>query len=346
MWSNHQAADDFQLPRILAALADQHRLATVRYVAHSGESCCADIIQEAGLAITKSTFSHHLRILREAGVLTKRIQGTRGYTRLRKDDLDQRFPGLMDSIIAADASLAERREFPVARRTAGPRARRRRSRTARARPQPWRRTPETVSRTYCLVKTTWTVIVLFIDVMPSWFQVRPKSARLTSVSPSSTTLCPRPRRPARRRTPGGCGPRTVRAPLTVTPSADGVTCSDGERDVRGTLATSKKSAERRCSSRFLFLVSIDLAATVIVPLASPAADTVPVPVISRNTPLTVARPHMLLLFSPISGLAASRAQFPASFPSRSSSCSADDVRLPRLRHPASVSILLYMSKLF
>ena len=99
------AAADFQLPRILAALADQHRLATVRYVARNGESCCADVIAEAGLAITKSTFSHHLRILREAGVLTKRIQGTRGFTRLRKDDLDQRFPGLMDCIIAAEASL-------------------------------------------------------------------------------------------------------------------------------------------------------------------------------------------------------------------------------------------------
>jgi DNA-binding transcriptional ArsR family regulator len=101
------AAADFQLPRILAALADQHRLATVRYVARTGESCCADVIAEAGLGITKSTFSHHLRILREAGVLTKRIQGTRGYTQLRKDDLDLRFPGLLDSIIAADArSLA------------------------------------------------------------------------------------------------------------------------------------------------------------------------------------------------------------------------------------------------
>jgi DNA-binding transcriptional ArsR family regulator len=99
-------AEDFQLPRILAALADQHRLATVRYVARNGESCCADIIQEAGLAITKSTFSHHLRILREAGVMTKRIQGTRGYTQLRKDDLDLRFPGLLDSVIAADASVA------------------------------------------------------------------------------------------------------------------------------------------------------------------------------------------------------------------------------------------------
>ncbi len=100
------AAADFQLPRILAALADQHRLATVRYVARNGESCCADVIQEAGLVITKSTFSHHLRILREAGVLTKRIHGTRGYTQLRKDDLDHRFPGLMDSIINADTRLA------------------------------------------------------------------------------------------------------------------------------------------------------------------------------------------------------------------------------------------------
>jgi DNA-binding transcriptional ArsR family regulator len=99
-------AADFQLPRILAALADPHRLATVRYVARNGESWCSQVMQEAGLSMTKSTFSHHLRILREAGVLTKRIQGTRGYTWLRKDDLDRRFPGLMDSIIAADASLA------------------------------------------------------------------------------------------------------------------------------------------------------------------------------------------------------------------------------------------------
>jgi DNA-binding transcriptional ArsR family regulator len=100
------AAADFQLPRILAALADPHRLAAARYVARHGESWCSQVMQEAGLTLTKSTFSHHLRILREAGVLTKRIGGTRGYVRLRKEDLDQRFPGLMDSIIAADAAPA------------------------------------------------------------------------------------------------------------------------------------------------------------------------------------------------------------------------------------------------
>jgi DNA-binding transcriptional ArsR family regulator len=96
------AAEDFQLSKVLAALADPHRLAAVRFVAHNGESWCSQVMQEAGLAMTKSTFSHHLRILREAGILTKRIQGAKGYTRLRKDDLDSRFPGLIDSILTAD----------------------------------------------------------------------------------------------------------------------------------------------------------------------------------------------------------------------------------------------------
>jgi DNA-binding transcriptional ArsR family regulator len=96
------AAEDLQLPRVLAALAEPNRLATVQYVARAGESCCSEVIAEAGLSMTKSTFSHHLRILREAGVLTKRIQGTKGYTKVRKGDLDRRFPGLIDAIIDAE----------------------------------------------------------------------------------------------------------------------------------------------------------------------------------------------------------------------------------------------------
>ncbi|HEY3652133.1 MAG TPA: metalloregulator ArsR/SmtB family transcription factor [Streptosporangiaceae bacterium] len=96
------AADEMLLPRILAALADPHRLATVRFLARHGESWCAQVRQEAGLELSKSTFSHHLRIMREAGLVTKRIQGSRGYTRLRKEDVDHRFPGLLDSVVNAD----------------------------------------------------------------------------------------------------------------------------------------------------------------------------------------------------------------------------------------------------
>ena len=97
------AVDDFDLPRVLAALADPHRLAAVRFVARHGESWCSQVIQEAGLGTSKSTFSHHLRILREAGIVTKRIQGTKGFMCVRKEDLDHRFPGLLDSVLNADS---------------------------------------------------------------------------------------------------------------------------------------------------------------------------------------------------------------------------------------------------
>jgi DNA-binding transcriptional ArsR family regulator len=97
------AATDFELPRVLAALADPHRLATVRFVARNGDSWCSRVMQGAGLQVSKSTFSHHLRILREAGIVSRRIEGTKAYMCLRKDDLDTRFPGLMDSILSADA---------------------------------------------------------------------------------------------------------------------------------------------------------------------------------------------------------------------------------------------------
>jgi DNA-binding transcriptional ArsR family regulator len=93
----------FELPRVLAALADRHRLATVQFVARNGESWCSRVMQGAGLEMSKSTFSHHLRILCEAGVITKRIEGTKSYMRVRKADLDARFPGLIDSILNADA---------------------------------------------------------------------------------------------------------------------------------------------------------------------------------------------------------------------------------------------------
>ena len=96
------AAGEMLLPKVLAALADPHRLATIRFLARHGESWCAQVRQEAGLELSKSTFSHHLRIMREAGLVTKRIQGARGYTQLRKEDVDRRFPGLLDSVLNAD----------------------------------------------------------------------------------------------------------------------------------------------------------------------------------------------------------------------------------------------------
>jgi DNA-binding transcriptional ArsR family regulator len=86
---------------VLAALSDPARLATVRTLAMLGESACGRIQHDAGLDVSKSTMSHHLRILREAGITHTRVDGARRMVTLRRDDLDARFPGLLDAVLGA-----------------------------------------------------------------------------------------------------------------------------------------------------------------------------------------------------------------------------------------------------
>jgi DNA-binding transcriptional ArsR family regulator len=95
----HPPVEEMGLPKVLAALADPVRLATVRTLAQVGESSCNQIRQDAGLEVSKSTMSHHLRILREAGITHSRVQGARRLLTLRREDLDARFPGLLDAIL-------------------------------------------------------------------------------------------------------------------------------------------------------------------------------------------------------------------------------------------------------
>jgi DNA-binding transcriptional ArsR family regulator len=101
----HPPAEELSLPRVLAALADPARLATVQTLAKVGESACGQIQHDAGLEVSKSTMSHHLRILREAGITHSRVQGARRMLSLRREDLDSRFPGLLDAVLHSE--LAE-----------------------------------------------------------------------------------------------------------------------------------------------------------------------------------------------------------------------------------------------
>ena len=95
----HPGVADLRLPTVLAALADPARLATIRTLAAVGESPCHHLHHTAGLRISRSTFSHHQRILREAGVLHERINGPQRILSLRREDLDSCFPGLLDAIL-------------------------------------------------------------------------------------------------------------------------------------------------------------------------------------------------------------------------------------------------------
>lgn len=90
---------DIELVTVLQALADPVRLEIVRQLAGCapGSLTCGGI----RLDVARSTASHHLKTLRQAGVIAQRGEGTRRHTWLRRDDLDRRFPGLLGAVLAA-----------------------------------------------------------------------------------------------------------------------------------------------------------------------------------------------------------------------------------------------------
>src|SRR2546423_6512338 len=92
------ATQDTELAAVLHAFSDPHRLQIVRALAaDSVPRRCGSF----DLDVTKSTLTHHFRVLREAGVIEQRVEGTARLNSLRREDLDRRFPGLLDSVLVA-----------------------------------------------------------------------------------------------------------------------------------------------------------------------------------------------------------------------------------------------------
>ncbi|PZP39798.1 MAG: transcriptional regulator [Pseudomonas fluorescens] len=83
------------LAQVLHALGDATRLSIVKKIADSGPLSCGDVCCET----PRSTLTHHLRILREAGVIHTTKQGQTHHNALRADDLNLRFPNLLKTIL-------------------------------------------------------------------------------------------------------------------------------------------------------------------------------------------------------------------------------------------------------
>jgi DNA-binding transcriptional ArsR family regulator len=94
----HPAREEIRIDAVLHALADPVRLQYVRALAELGTGIACGVIE---LPVTKSTRTHHLRTLREAGVIWVRPEGTNRITTLRREDLDALYPGMLDGILAA-----------------------------------------------------------------------------------------------------------------------------------------------------------------------------------------------------------------------------------------------------
>ncbi|WP_405392158.1 helix-turn-helix domain-containing protein [Streptomyces sp. NBC_01102] len=91
----HPVREEIQLTDVFHALSDPTRLAIVRGLDGVHEQSCSGL----SIPIAKSTLSHHLKVLRDAGVTHTRVEGTHRLMSLRHEDLEARFPGLLAVVL-------------------------------------------------------------------------------------------------------------------------------------------------------------------------------------------------------------------------------------------------------
>ena len=91
----HPDVEEIELVEVLAALGHPVRMHIARALASGEERFCGEILPDA----PKSSMTHHWRSLRESGVIRQRKSGRKLYLTLRRDDLEARFPGLLDLVL-------------------------------------------------------------------------------------------------------------------------------------------------------------------------------------------------------------------------------------------------------
>jgi DNA-binding transcriptional ArsR family regulator len=93
---SHPVTEQLSLPGVLHALSDPIRLEIVRALRVEAELFCGEL----DVPVSKSTLSHHLKVLRDAGLTRTRADGVHRFVSLRRDDLEARFPGLLTCVLA------------------------------------------------------------------------------------------------------------------------------------------------------------------------------------------------------------------------------------------------------
>ena len=101
----HPNLNDVPLASVLHALSDPTRLEIVRRLSVNrdgadGGLACNDAAPEG---LPRATMSNHFNILRSAGLIECRKDGTKVISRLRRNDVDARFPGLLDAVLGVAA---------------------------------------------------------------------------------------------------------------------------------------------------------------------------------------------------------------------------------------------------
>jgi DNA-binding transcriptional ArsR family regulator len=92
----HPVREQLSLPGVLHALSDPVRLGIVDSLRDGDERSCGAL----DVPVSKSTLSHHLKVLRDAGLTQTRAEGVHRFVSLRRGDIEDLFPGLLDCVLA------------------------------------------------------------------------------------------------------------------------------------------------------------------------------------------------------------------------------------------------------
>ncbi|MFF2541752.1 ArsR/SmtB family transcription factor [Kitasatospora sp. NPDC058063] len=95
----HPAVEEMDLRTVLGALADPLRHGVVAALLREPDGAARTCVSFE-LPVSKSTLTHHFRVLREAGLIRQVDRGNSRAATLRREDLDRRFPGLLDLVRA------------------------------------------------------------------------------------------------------------------------------------------------------------------------------------------------------------------------------------------------------
>lgn len=109
---DHPQRPEIRLESVLHALSDPMRLRVVRQLAECEPDLDGLSCSQIDLPVTKSTSTHHFRVLRESGVIQQIYRGTAKLNGLRREDLEALFPGLLDAVLAAATTQAQRSGAP------------------------------------------------------------------------------------------------------------------------------------------------------------------------------------------------------------------------------------------
>ncbi len=91
----HPVNEQLSLHEVLHALSDPIRLQIVRALSDGAELSCGML----DVPVSKSTLSHHLKVLRDAGLTYTRAEGVQRFVSLRTGDIDALYPGLLGCVL-------------------------------------------------------------------------------------------------------------------------------------------------------------------------------------------------------------------------------------------------------